>query len=488
MPPHRLLASTAAALALLITVPATSPAAAPPAPPVPTTPSPSPFRTVAADRIGSGALGTPDGRRAAVLLGHSNHYAMTTWSARVAPSLLDLVVRNPSTPDKTDAVRRLGMEAMSLAVSLRTGAYDPVRAGAPRARARALAVRLITVLVANHRANRTDGWGSGGQSALWSSFAGRAAWLMWDDLPSRTQALAQSMLVFEADLATATPSIYLRDRAGTVLRPGNSAAEEDSWQALPLQLATAAMPGNPHWLAWRHAQVTLMLSAWVRPQDVNTATVVNGAPVASWVNGSNVEADGTVVNHNRIAPDYSTDLYQNLDEVLVDALAGVPTPEAARWGLAHVYAGLTDVTFSGPRYAAPGGSVYQGEHVYYPQGCDWGTGQALPYALVDAQAAAFGFGSSRSAAHESRHLHQHAHLQARFRDGRTFASDKEYRYVGREEHTAQLAAQLYLTKLVRDRDLAAFTNESFYAPAARDAAGLAPRAPVAFTELGVRRG
>lgn len=480
-----MLASIAAALTLLVAMPALSSAAGPPVPAVPTV---QPFRLVDADRLAAGPLTTADGRRAAGVLSASNRYAMTTWWPRVAPTLLAHVVRDPSHQDKSDAVRRLGMQAMSLAISLRTGAYDPRRVGASKASARAAVVRIVSVVAANHRANRTDGWGYWGQSALWSSFTARAAWLVWDDLSPPTQAQVQNMMVVEADLATETQPVYLRDRTGAVIRPGNSGAEEDAWQALPLQLATATMPGHPHWLAWRHAQVVLMLSAWARPQDVNTATVVNGAPVATWIGGSNVEGNGTVVNHDRIAPDYSTNLYENLDEVLVDALAGLPTPEAARWGLGHVYAGLTDVSFSPRNYAAPGGAVYQPGRVYYPQGCDWGTGQALPYALVDAQAEAFGFGSALSAVHESEHLRQQARLQSRYVNGRTFASDREYRYVGREEHTAQLAAQLYLTKLVRDRNLATFTNESFYAPAERDAVGLVPRPPVAFTELGVVRG
>ena len=380
------------------------------------------------------------------------------------------------------------MEAMSLSVALRTGVYDARRSGASAAQAKAAVAHIVRVLAATHVANRPGGWGGGGQTSLWSSFAGRAAWLMGSDLPASTQALAQKMLVFEADAALQTGPLYLRDRVGTVVRPGNSAAEEDSWQALPLQLATATLPGHPHWTAWRHAEVVLMLSSWARPQDVTDATVVNGAPVAAWVNGSNVEANGSVVNHGRIAPDYSTSLYQNIDGVLVDALAGLPSPDAARWGLSQVYRGLSEVPFTGRGYAAPGGTVYQGGRVYYPQGCDWGLGQALPYALVDAQAAALGFGTGRSAGFESAHLHEQQRLMARFGTGRTYGAFGEYRYVGREEHTAQLAAQLFLTKLVRDRGLVRFTDEPLFAPAARDALGLAVKAPVGFTELGVQRG
>lgn len=488
MPPHRLLAATAAGLCLLSGLVAGLPAAASPVEPPPIPAVTHDVRLVDPSRVAGGILTSPDGHRAAVVLNTTHRYAMTTWWPTVAPALLEQVARNPGANDSTDAVRRLGMQAMALAVGLRTGAYDPAKAGAPKARAKAAVLAIVRRVASQHRSNRADGWGLYGQSAMWSSFAGRAAWLMWEDLPATTQVLVRKMLEFEADLSLQTPAAYLRDRAGQVVRPGNSAAEENAWQALPLQLATTMLPTHPHWTAWRHQQLVLMLSAWTRPQDVTDVTRVNGAPLAAWVNGSNLEADGSVVNHDRIAPDYSTNLYQNLDAVLVDSLAGVATPEAARAGLAHVYRGLTDVRFSGRGIAAPGGTVYQSGRIYYPQGCDWGTGQALPYALVDAQSAAFGFGTARAPVYETEHLKAQQRMTARFRDGRTYASTKEYRYAGREEHTAQLAAQLYLTKLVRDRGLAAFTDEAYFAPAARDALGLRDLPAIPFTELGLPRG
>ena len=53
-------------------------------------------------------------------------------------------------------------------------------------------------------------------------------------------------------------------------------------------------------------------------QDV----VLDGARLADLVTGYNVEADGSVINHDRIAPDYSTNAYQNIDAVLLATLAG----------------------------------------------------------------------------------------------------------------------------------------------------------------------
>jgi hypothetical protein len=74
------------------------------------------------------------------------------------------------------------------------------------------------------------------------------------------------------------------------------------------QLAPAMMPGDPHAPLWQNTVVRDALVAWSRPSDDKNATVVNGAPVATWLgnHGSNVRSGGDLVNHNRIAPDYST--------------------------------------------------------------------------------------------------------------------------------------------------------------------------------------
>ena len=411
-----------------------------------------------------GAPSTQDGQRAAKVLVAANRYALQVWWQQVAPDLLRQLGGSASSADPQ---RRLAMEALGLAVALRSGVYDANTSGLSSEQATAAATTLIDAVAATHLSNRVGGWGTVGQGSLWSSLAGRAGWLLWDDLPTLTKSRVSRMIELEADTSMAVRPSYLRDATGTVIRSGNTAAEEDSWVSLPLQLATATMRAHPHWASWRHAEVQLMLASWTRPQDVEDATVVNGRPLADWVDGSNVETNGIVVNHNRVAPDYSTNVYQNVDAVLVDALEGTETPAAALHGLAPVQAALSAVAFDPVLYASPGGLIYQagGTPVYYPQGCDWGTGQALPYALVDAESAAFGFGPPSSDADEEQHLSAQEALQSRSSDGRTFLADTEYRYAGREEHTAQLASQLLLTTLVRDRHLARFTDADFWHPA-----------------------
>jgi hypothetical protein len=210
------------------------------------------------------------------------------------------------------------------------------------------------------------------------------------------------------------------------------------------------------------------LVAWSRPSDATNTTVVNGASVAAWINngGSNVLSNGSLYNHNRIAPDYMTLIYQNMQAVLLTAMAGQPAPRATTTLVAPVYASYTTTKYSSPPYLSPGGTVYQpgSEAVYWPQGNDWGTVQYLPFALVDAETAAFGVGTATSSAYEDLHARGELALQQApgHTDGHSYDSDSQYNYVGREEHVAQLAAQMYLTMFVRDHALSSFSNFSYW--------------------------
>lgn len=390
----------------------------------------------------------PAQEQARNLLTTSNRYALRTWWPSTAPGLL-------ATPSATgDGLRRLSMVALSLAVAVRTGGYDAAATGADAATATDVAVRSVDAVAGAHMANRPGGWGSSWQSALWSSLAARAAWLVWDDLPAATRDRVARMVEWEADQSLLVPTRYLRNRAGVLVSSGDSGAEENSWFALAPALATAMLPQHPHWTAWRNRQEQLLVASWSQPTSLGSTALVDGRSVGSWLGGSNVEPSGAVINHRRVAPDYSTTAYQSIDTLLVAALAGTPAPQASVWGLAPVYGAQVTVSYATPTYLPPGGTVYSRTlpAVYYPQGCDWGTGQQLPYALLDTQAQLFGFDrTGTAAANAGRHAGAAVAMQARNADGAMYVGTAEYNYVGREEHTAQLAGQLYLSHFVHDR-------------------------------------
>ena len=409
--------------------------------------------------LGRGDPGGPLGGEAADVLRASVRHGLSTWWEDTAPALLARPLDSAAQRDATDAVRRLSMEALGVSTALATGVYDPQETGRSRGEALEIVRTLVDRVACRHRATVIGGWGQSWQSTMWSSLTARAAWLSWSSLPQGTRTCVGSMVQSEADFASTIEPLVMGTPGGAVTRPGNSASEEDSWYALAPAVAVAMMPAAERRDVWRTAQVRLLAAAWTRPADLHTGVSLDGVPLSDLVAGYNVEDDGTVVNHQRIAPDYSTNAYQNVDAILLATLAGHTAPEASLHGLPAVYAALaTNVYDTASGYAPPGGTVYdplqprpEGSHgLYYPQGCDWGEGQVLPYALLDAQAAAYGFGgpddtptdASRAA---ERHLAEAAAMQRRSNDGRMYLFDTEYVYVGREEHTAQLAAQLVLT-------------------------------------------
>lgn len=402
-------------------------------------------------------LGASDSQQAAQILTNTNLYAMTTWWNGPAQTLLAV-----NLPGNThDAVRRLSMEALSLSTSLATGVYDQTVIGVTNSAALDRTAQLIASVASWHMTNRAGGWGEGWQTPMWAGTLGRAAWYIWDELPSATQAAVARLVEHEADYAARQKLHYLRNVAGVVLTPGDSGCEEVSWWATAMQIALVLLPDHPHAHIWRTEMVRFSLAAWARPNDVSSSAWINGQAVSSWITGSNVEANGVVINHSRIASDYSTTIYQNFSMVPLYALTGQSTPQAVRQLVGPVYSAFTAVVFSGASYAASGGVTYvsgTGE-IYFPQGNDWGTGQKLPYALADAQALTFGYDPGSAAPYLTLHLDAQLAMQARFTDGRTFANDAEYNYEGREEHTAQLAAELYLTLYLRDHSMVSFTND-----------------------------
>jgi hypothetical protein len=439
-----------------------------------------------ATRLGAGPLKSPDGERALSILTNANRYAMTTWWNDVFPSLVAAAMRSGAVlahPDGVadlandassaatiDSVRRLSMEALSLATSIATGAYNPAAApagtGVPTATARARTIEIIRKVAAGHVANTPGGWGATSQSMFLAAYLGTAAWLLWPRLGAQLRAEVAKVVYFEAEWGMDEPLQFYANAAGTILQPGDTGADEDSWYPMADQLAAVMMPGSPHAPLWENAVVRDALIAWSRPSDDENATVVNGAPVAAWIGGrgSNVLSSGDLFNHHRYAPDYSTLIYQNMEDVLLTALAGRPAPRAVTALVAPVYAAYTTVQYSAPPSFEPGGPVYRpgSPSIYYPQGCDWGTGQEIPYALVDAETAAFGVGKATSAAYETLHAGAEIAMQRRHADGHTYGTKAQYKYVGREDHVAQQAAQLYLTKFVRDHALFRFSNSSYW--------------------------
>ncbi|MFH1268599.1 MAG: hypothetical protein ABIK89_22980 [Planctomycetota bacterium] len=87
---------------------------------------------------------------------------------------------------------------------------------------------------------------------------------------------------------------------------GDTKAEENAWDSMIFHVAVAMMPEHPHVLRWKKVAGKLMASAYARKQDMQDETVLDGKPLADWLDGYNVREDGVVVNHGFFHPDYMT--------------------------------------------------------------------------------------------------------------------------------------------------------------------------------------
>jgi hypothetical protein len=285
------------------------------------------------------------------------------------------------------SVRPLAHISWGVAVAIKTGIYSPEIAGISEADAITRLELAIRGVAFTHRVNTASGkrWGDMWQSAYWSSETAEAAWLLWDKLGDQTKIAVTKMLEHEANrfLDYAVP--YYADRTGKVIRPGNSAAEENAWNGRVLMVAVCMMPKHPNKVSWLTKACELMISAYSRPSDLNNSTIVDGRAVKDWINGYNALEPGLVINHGRIHPDYMACVYFNSTATLDCSLANVPIPQSAYFNLDVVYHALTAYKFTPGQspwtkhqIQPPGGTIYRrradGTYdpaTYYPESADW---------------------------------------------------------------------------------------------------------------------
>jgi hypothetical protein len=439
--------------------------------PAPVPAAPSWVKPIRWGQFHRGLSSDPAAARTANVLLNATRYTLTSWYPQQFGAqtgrYLDLG------GDAEENVRPPASAVMSLAVTLATGAYDPGRTGVSTDQARAVAVRLLTSLAYRHRANQFgDGWGDQWQSALWAADTAVASWLLWDELTPDDRLFVERMVTHEADrfLDYTVPYYQLPD--GTVLTPGDTKAEENAWIATLLNLACSMLPRHPNQPVWQHKAIELMISAYSRPSDLTNDAVVNGKKVRDWLAGSNIFEDGTLVNHNRIHPDYMTSVTTVASAPLWYSLAGRMTPRAALFNAELIYSALVDLEFASPPYLPPGGTIYRRDtdgratpDLYYPQGNDWGVSRRMHVGLIDTQAALYGFGQRSSPPATdwaAAHVGQVLAMQSRFTDGRTYGDISEDTYSGREQWVAQIAARAYLAHWIDQQHAVSWTNRGYH--------------------------
>lgn len=351
-----------------------------------------------------------------------------------------------------ESVRRSANSALAASIALTTSPWRNVN-GISKSELRDYIRWQVRSLACEHGALTPGGWGNTWQSALWAVTVGQAAWMVWDDLTPNEQALVAAMVYSEAEYASARGPRYMRNRLGDEMRPGDSQADEVSWDLLAPALAMAMMPGNQQMPHWRDSLIGMSISAFSRPGDLLKVQTFNGVRPDIRLPGTNANEDGTVTNHGIVNPDYT----QNVQHVWWAAsmlrMGRQPVPEALFMNADIVYRALSVVEFTSPPYAEPGGTVYQpGGQIYYPMGVSWGVRRPATFVGVDAFANDYAAPDTNAAEYLAAHARDARALQLRWKDGHMYTEGREeesYR-LGKEEYALQQMALAWWAGAVKE--------------------------------------
>lgn len=406
------------------------------------------------------------GREVAEILQNANKYAVNEWWHQVKKFAGQQEEYLDFGGITEHYIRPVSHEAFALAVALRLNVYDAGVTGVSGEEAGKMVVRMVGSLAYRHKVNQKNGgWGDQWQSALWAAQTATAGWILWECLSAEDQELLCRMMVHEADRFLETSVPYYRDRTGRVIYKGDSKAEENAWNSNILVIAAVMMPGHAHRDVWMRKAMEFQISAYAAPSDMKSKRKVNGIRLDTFLQGSNLEESGAVVNHGIIHADYMCAIMHNTLNAWIFGLAGEKAPEASRRNGDKVYYALTEYQF------VPGKTMYvkgeQGEatcRMFFPEGNDWGTGRQDGYWLTDILAYSFGWDKASSvkaidwASARNRKMLE---MQARSGDGRSYVEKSENSFASREEWFAAQIALGYLGLWEKENKMVRFTNKAY---------------------------
>lgn len=294
-------------------------------------------------------------------------------------------------------IRPVTHHVLTLGLCLKWHVYDPAMAQMPERQAVNVTVKLIRSVAYRHKANMGEGgWGSQWQSALWAAQLASAAWVMWDELSASDQEMVCRMMVHEADRFMDYKVPYYQDLNGNILTKGDTKAEENAWNSNVLTIATAMMPEHPHYERWMQKNIELQLSAYAMPEDARKTDVIDGMALNKVLKGSNMNSDGTVVNHNILHPDYMSAFMLNAINVWIYKLAGKEGLHSSLFNGDVVYAALAERLFNGKTMYQKTTDGKASPQIYFPEGNDWGGKRQANYWLMDIMAHLFGWDRNMS--------------------------------------------------------------------------------------------
>lgn len=323
-------------------------------------------------------------------------------------------------------VRQNADVALAFAVLSKLGDFDDKAAGTTRAQVHADAIGLIRYLSSTHVANflpTGDGkkWGDHWQSAYWTASVGKAAWLLWDDLPDDVKVMCARMIVHEANRYNTRPP----DNGEWL----DTKAEENAWNSEAIALADCMFPQHPNAALWHERVIVYMMNAFSTAADHKDKTIVDGKPVKARVTTTCIHSDFTLDNHNRMHPDYLSTFTLNLRNALDYKMVGREIPRGTFHQAENVFKVFQTLTATNAS-------------LFYVNGQDWWPHRHELSGLV---------GGLMNVLRQDRHgaYLEHASLEflgkmhARFDDGRMF-NRCEHNYPNTEETMMHHYAGLYL--------------------------------------------
>ena len=350
----------------------------------------------------------------------------------------------------TGRTRAGASAALAAATALSTGLYDPFITGVDESTARNRTAAMIKGLARKHRANGATGstsWGSFGHGwphGLRAGLLGQAGWMLWDDIDTATRQFVSNLVSSEAALYISSSKPYSNGS-------GDTKAEENSADAMVVCLAAAMFSvEDPNQHGWRNAGSELMISAFARPSDQVSSAIIDGINLSEFLNGYNIQENGTLYNHDFIHPDYFVTTTQNLRSRLLLSLVGEDGPEASTFNSDIVYGALSNIQFdTASNFQAPGGTIYvtNQAQVYYPQGTDGSVHRIDIYYVFDVFADLLNLDmNSQTSGNEWANIRSVELLarQARHVEGKLYASGEWDEQIGKEQMAAWMFADAAL--------------------------------------------
>lgn len=272
------------------------------------------------------------------------------------------------------------------------GMYDDRIVGISKEEATKKVVLLISSLVKYHCSNSEKGWGNCWQGALWAEMVGMSAFLMKDYLPNETWVMVCNMIRSECEYVVNYAGVTAyKDRSGKIIHEGDSQSETVAWNATVLALAITMFPEDASQKKWRDHFIELNISAMACPSDLHSNNYIDGY---SFLNlpGSNINDDGTVINHGKVHIDYMASPIESFAEssIALSFSKDNPVFYCLMYNVNKVYNALVELDLGAFDIAKSGHHFYertsQGKVSYLtnmPEVNEWGSNRQANYYLVD---------------------------------------------------------------------------------------------------------